>query len=107
MASNFKIAVHRNSDNLHLKLMGDFDGSSACELINTLKENCKNINRIFIHTNSLDHIHPFGERVFQNNFKILKGKTIRISFTGDNATKIAPEGRYLLKNQCQHYAHGY
>ena len=94
MASNFKIAIHRNSDNLHLKLMGDFDGSSACELINTLKENCKNINRIFIHTNSLDHIHPFGERVFQSNLSTLKGKAIRISFTGDKATKIAPEERY-------------
>ena len=107
MASNFKIAIHRNSDNLHLKLMGDFDGSSACELINILKESCKNINRIFIHTNSLDHIHPFGQRVFQNNLNTLRGNTIRISFTGDKATKIAPEERYLLKNQSQNYAHGF
>jgi len=99
MASNFKIAVHRNSDNLHIKLMGDFDGSSACELMNTLKENCKNINRIFIHTNSLDHIHPFGQSVFRNNLSMLKEKTIRISFTGDNAIQIAPGEKYILKNQ--------
>ena len=93
MASNFKIAIHRNSNNLHLKLMGDFDGSSAYELINTLRENGKNIDRIFIHTNSLDHIHPFGKRVFENNCNMLKGKTISILFTGDNATKIAPRER--------------
>jgi hypothetical protein len=37
MASNFRIYCHQNKDNLHLKLMGDFDGSSAYELINTLK----------------------------------------------------------------------
>ena len=106
MAANFKISIHRNSDNLHLKLMGDFDGSSACELINTLKDRCKNIRRIFIHTNGLDFIHPFGQRVFQNNFNTLRGDTIRISFTGDKATKIAPEERYLMKNQDQNYAYG-
>jgi len=38
MALNFKIICHKNSENLHLKLMGDFDGSSAYELINTLKK---------------------------------------------------------------------
>ena len=38
MASNFSIFFHRNSDNLYLKLMGDFDGSSAHQLINILKE---------------------------------------------------------------------
>ena len=107
MASNFKIAIHRNDDNLHLKLMGDFDGSSACELINTLKNKCKNIGRIFIHTNGLDHIHPFGQRVFHHNFNMLKVRTIRIFFTGDKAKKIAPEERYLMENQNQNYAYGF
>ena len=40
MASNFKISVHRNSDSLDLKLMGDFDGTSACELLNVMMEKC-------------------------------------------------------------------
>jgi hypothetical protein len=34
MAANFKIFVHKNSENLHLKLIGDFGGNSACELLN-------------------------------------------------------------------------
>jgi hypothetical protein len=38
MAENFQILVRRNSENLHLKLMGDFDGISAYELIDTLKK---------------------------------------------------------------------
>ena len=38
MASNFQIYRHRTRDSLHLKLEGDFDGSSAHELINALKE---------------------------------------------------------------------
>ena len=33
MAANFRILVHRNSDNLHLRPIGDFDGASAFELV--------------------------------------------------------------------------
>lgn len=38
MAHNFKINIHRTIDNLYLRLMGDFDGSSAFELFNALKD---------------------------------------------------------------------
>ncbi len=38
MASNFRIFLHETRDSLHLKLDGDFDGSSAHELLNTLKK---------------------------------------------------------------------
>ena len=40
MAKNHKIFVHRNSENIHMKLSGDFDGSLASELLNLLKKNC-------------------------------------------------------------------
>ena len=29
MAVNFRIVIHRNDENLHLQMIGDFDGSSA------------------------------------------------------------------------------
>jgi hypothetical protein len=48
MASNFRISTHRNSESLHLKLVGDFDGSSAFELINVLKKNWNGAYRVFI-----------------------------------------------------------
>ena len=38
MASNFQIYSYKTRDSLHLKLNGDFDGSSAHELINILNE---------------------------------------------------------------------
>jgi hypothetical protein len=91
MAHNFKILYHRNAENLHLKLLGDFDGSSAWELINGLKRNCFGINRIFIHTNSLKHVHPFGREVLQRYLSPPPGKSIRIVFTGEKATEMAPE----------------
>jgi len=64
MASNFRIFFHQNRDNLHLKLMGDFDGSSAHQLINILKEQNGNVNNIFINTCNLSSMDPFGVEVF-------------------------------------------
>jgi hypothetical protein len=96
MASNFKIFVYKNSDNLHLKLAGDFDGSSAYELLNTLKRNCRGTSGTFIHTSCLKQIHPFGRDVFQTNLNVLNGQCARLVFTGDNARQLAPEGSRFL-----------
>ena len=92
MASNFKISVHRNDENVHLKLAGDFDGSSAHELLNALKRYCHGASKAFIHTSCLKQIHPFGRDVFQSHLDILNGKCIPLVFTGDNADQLAPEG---------------
>jgi hypothetical protein len=72
MASNFQLLSYRNKDSLHLQLYGDFDGNSAYELINTLKKNGNNFIQIFIDTNDLDKLYPFGLDVFQNNNSIAK-----------------------------------
>jgi hypothetical protein len=72
MASNFQLLSYRNKDSLHLQLYGDFDGNSAYELINTLKKNGKNFIQIFIDTNDLNKLYPFGIDVFQNNNAIAK-----------------------------------
>ncbi|MCD6298746.1 MAG: hypothetical protein J7M30_16500 [Deltaproteobacteria bacterium] len=91
MAANFKISVHRNSDSLHLKLIGDFDGSSAWELLNVLKKSVNGVFRVFIHTNSLKNIYPFGRDTFQKNLSDMKVNAVRILFTGEKASQIAPE----------------
>ena len=96
MALNFKIAVHRNSDNLHLKLMGDFDGTSAHQLLNTLETNSRGASNIFIHTSCLKHIDPFGRTTFHNNIRQFKKGPLRLVFTGDNSEELAPEGATLF-----------
>ena len=82
MASNFNILLHRNSESLHLKLMGDFDGSSANELLDTLKIYAANVNRIFIHTNGLKEVRPSGKAVFQNNASGIDKQPSNLIFTG-------------------------
>jgi len=91
MASNSRISVHRNSDSLHLKLMGDFDGSSAWELLNVLKKSVNGAFRVFIHTNSLKNIYPFGRDTLQKNLRDMEVNPVCILFTGEKASRIAPE----------------
>jgi len=96
MASNFRIYCHQNKDNLHLKLIGDFDGSSAYELINTLKKYKGIAGKVFIDTCFLFSVHSFGLDVFQKNYTIKKLSRI-LTFTGNYGNRMAPHGSILLK----------
>ena len=91
MASNFRISVHRDNDSLHLKLAGDFDGSSAFELLNALKDNMHGARRVIIHTRSLKDTHPFGIRILESHLRDLDRFVCEIIFTGEKAKLIAPE----------------
>jgi anti-anti-sigma regulatory factor len=91
MATNFRISVHRNSENLHLKLKGDFDGISAHQLLDILRRYSHRTSRVFIHTSCLGDIHPFGLSVFHNHLEVLKGKSRELVFTGEHALQLAPE----------------
>lgn len=96
MAGNFRVVVHRNSDSLHLRLEGDFDGSSAHQLLCMLGENGNKARRVFIHTGGLKEIHPFGKAVFQKNLNDFNKRRADLVFTGDKGPEIAPQGHRLL-----------
>jgi len=85
MATNFKIVTHQNAGELHLTLVGDFDGSSAWELFNSLKRNSSAFPCIKIHTNRLNHIHQFGLQTFHQISKGFRKKRFQLSFTGEKA----------------------
>lgn len=89
MAANFKILVHRSSESLHLKLVGDFDGTSACEVIHALSEN-GGTRRIYIHTAGVKEVHDFGRAVFQNHYPLKDNQEVQVVFTGEHASDIAP-----------------
>jgi hypothetical protein len=95
MASNFKISSHQNGDNLHLQLIGDFDGTSARQLLNVLENSSNDVFKVIIHTNSLKSIYPFGRDTFRKNLSNMNRRSFRVLFTGENASEIAPE-----KNLC-------
>jgi hypothetical protein len=95
MAVNFKISVYISDENIHLRLSGDFDESSAYELINTLDRHCRRNSRVFIHTNCLEQIDPFGRDTLQSHLVGLNGECLPPIFTGDNAYRLAPKGSKL------------
>ena len=95
MACNFKISVHKNSDNLHLMLAGDFDGSSALQLIHSLNTRRNRASKVFIHTSSLKDIYPFGKNVFENGLDSLEGQVTSFVFTGEKAKQLIPKSRRL------------
>ena len=80
MSQSFKILVHLNSDNLHLKLTGDFDGTAAHELLDAIAGYGSSVNKIFIHTSGLESIHSEGRRIFDSGLQDLDRR--RMVFTG-------------------------
>ena len=91
MATNFRISARKHSEDLHVKLRGDFDGISAHELLAVLKKYSLHSSKVFIHTGCLREINPFGVRVFQGNLNVLTGHSLKLIFTGENASRLTPE----------------
>jgi hypothetical protein len=72
--------------------MGDFDGTSACEVFNFIKDNSHAVNKVFVHTGSLNEVYPFGRDTFQKMMCDVTRHSIRVLFTGKKAGLIAPQG---------------
>jgi len=92
MANNFKISVVKKSADLHIKLKGDFDGTSAYQLICVLKNHSNTCARIFINTGSIKAVHLFGKNVFHKNLEFLNRQSCRLFFTGRKASEFASYG---------------
>jgi hypothetical protein len=97
MASNFNFSIYRNSENIHIKLFGDFDGTSAFELINFVKEIAGTASKIFVHTSCLKRIFPFGRDVFLSNLNFLDGNSALLLLTGEEASSLIPENNKHIR----------
>ena len=84
MASNFQFFSEQTKDRLHLRLCGDFDGTSAFELIHALLKHRTGSHKILIDTNDLNTIYFFGKEVFQKNIGTLSRKVDQLTFIGKN-----------------------
>jgi len=90
MAKNFRISASRNKDKLSLQLRGDFDGTSACELINILRERADGVVRVCIDTKGLKEVYPFGVDTFRTGLRFLKDRSFQLVFTEENTLQNAP-----------------
>lgn len=87
MATNFRIHT-KNSDNkkVLINLSGDFDGTSAWELINKLNQCSEKTSLIVINTDRIQHIEPFGLGVLKKNLGTIR-KNTQIIETGRECTR--------------------
>lgn len=82
MSPKFELSSHRTNDILHLQLVGEFDGSSACELIKKIREDGSGASKILVDTTGVQSVHPFGKIVLQNSLGQVSRKLIGLTFTG-------------------------
>ncbi len=83
MARNFRVCAKEiDKQSLALKLFGDFDASSACELIHVLTEIVQKYYKIVIDTDGLITINMFGFDVFHPRMDRLNKKRTNIEITG-------------------------
>lgn len=89
MAMNFKIVRLTSSNTIHLTLDGDFDGSSAHELINILKSCGSDGKAVVIHTSGLKSVHPFGRNVLFRNLAGLCKRNKNVVFIGKHGRRLS------------------
>jgi len=83
MARNFRIlSGEKNNRLVRIQLQGDFDGTSAHELVNTLHKFLASYPKVAIDTEGLRSINTFGLDVFSIRLKLLRRPYSRIVFTG-------------------------
>ena len=66
----------------YLRIQGDFDGSSACELYNMIEPSVKNGYKILIDAEEIKTIHAFGAEVFRKKLIFLDKKVTRLNIMG-------------------------
>jgi anti-anti-sigma regulatory factor len=82
MAANFRIRSRQTRDGLHLELVGDFDASSAMQLLYRLRQHCAEALPVVVDTSALNRIEPLGLNLLHYNIGPLKHQGDRLSFLG-------------------------
>ena len=82
MPVKFQLSSCLTKNILHLQLLGEFDGSAACELIKRIEEDSSGASKIMIDTTELKSIHPFGKTVFLNRIGSISRRLYGLTFLG-------------------------
>jgi len=90
MASSFKMLVHRNSDNIHIKLMGNLDSKSVHQLLNSINRYHEKFHKIFVHTAGVQAVQPTCREILQHELASSVDTLTSLFFTGDHAVQVAP-----------------
>jgi hypothetical protein len=98
MALNFKIITQKqNRDSIVIHLSGDFDGTSAWELIHTLNDYSGRYDLIEVSTHGLKELVPFGCSTLEKNAGPLKKTSSRYVVTGPKAPLLSNAAPFMIQ----------
>ncbi|MFP4473949.1 MAG: hypothetical protein ACLFOY_00220 [Desulfatibacillaceae bacterium] len=89
MARNFRIGRKSKKADLYLDLQGDFDGTSAHMLLDCIEKNRSKYRRVYVNTESLGRVAPFGQDLFAKKARVAFGPRNGIRFIGENAHRFS------------------
>jgi len=105
MSNNFRVEHKKSNGNLHLRPKGDFDGSSAWDLIHLMREKYDGKGRVFIDTKDLQDVHSSGCSTFRCRFQQGGVPADCLFFKGKKGFEMAPDGSKVIlvskKRQCR------
>jgi hypothetical protein len=83
MANNFRVdVIGGDMKRLNLKILGDFDGTSAFRLLNVIEKKGGSASRITIDTDGLRSVNTFGSDIFRANISEMSKGAMTIDYTG-------------------------
>jgi len=83
MASYFEIITDKIGDGFNLKLRGEFDATSAYELVYAILKLAEKPVRIYVNTSDLKIVHSFGLEVFKRAMRVSGRNYAHIVFSGN------------------------
>jgi len=96
MASSLKMLVHHNSDNILIKLMGNLDGKSVHQPLNSINRYHEKFHKIFVHTTGVQAVQPACREILQHELRSSVETLTSLFFTGDHAAQVAPYAWQVL-----------
>ena len=96
MSMNFQIDYKRENGDLYVSPIGDFDGSSAWELIHLIDEQYDGQGLVHIDTGRLCHVCPFGCNTFQCQFYKSRVPAQQLLVKGKIGRALAPKGSRVV-----------
>ena len=96
MNNTFSIESRTSNGNLHLSPKGELDGSSACELTDFIGRHRPPGGRVFVNTDGLSRIVPFGSQVFRRRLAACSIGPEEMFLVGRKGYDLAPKGFRVL-----------
>jgi hypothetical protein len=92
----FRVDYRLSVGNMHIRLIGEFSGMCAWELIKTIRMRHSGPGRIFVDTNGLSGISPEGTWLFKSHMTRYGVPSDWLYFKGPEGFKIAPDGARVI-----------